>query len=432
MNPPADSQPPGSGAQPLSGVRVLDFAWIGAGALVTKALAELGAEVIRIESHVHPDNLRKAPPFRPGTSGLDASGYFASRNPGKKSVALNMKHPKARDVALSLAAISHVFTSNFRTGVLERWGMTYEDVRKVNPNVVFLAMPMQGQDGPHRSYIGFGSTIAALAGLVHATGIPGRAPAGTGTHYPDHAPNPGHALVALLAAIYHQQRTGEGQHVELSQLESTVNVVGPAVLHSSLGGTVEPAGNRAPGGAPRGAYQCADGEWIVIVCHTEGQWRSLATALDAEQWLTDSRFGTALDRHRNADKLDELLREAVVAREREAVVSMLDRAAVPAGRVNSARDMLGDPHLLARGFWQPVDHPVIGEIPMFHLPFRLDDGAGEARSSRPGSSLPRPSPPRPSLPRPPLLGEHTREVATGVLGLTDEEYDDLVAEGVFH
>jgi benzylsuccinate CoA-transferase BbsF subunit len=399
---------------PLSGVRILDFAWIGAGALVSKALAELGAEVIRIESRVHPDNLRKAPPVRPGTSGLDASGYFASRNPDKKSVALNMKHPKAREVALSLAAQSHVFTSNFRTGVLERWGMTYEDVRKVNPGVVFLAMPMQGQDGPHRGYVGFGSTIAALAGLVHATGVPGRSPAGTGTHYPDHAPNPGHALVALLAAIYHQQRTGEGQYVELSQLESTVNVVGPGVLHSSLGGTVGPAGNRAPGGAPRGVYQCADGEWVVIVCRTEPQWRSLATALDAEHWPADARFGTALDRHRNADPLDGLLRDALVAWQRDAAVSALERAGVPAGPVNSAADMLADPRLRARGFWQPVDHPVIGEIPMFHLPFRMgpDD--------------------RPPMSSPPLLGEHTREVATGLLGLTEQEYDDLVAEGVFH
>lgn len=219
---------------PLVGLRVLDFAWIGAGALVTKALAELGAEIIRVESRARPDNLRSSPPFRPGTSGLDASGYFASRNPGKKSVALNMKHPKSREIALALARHCDVFTSNFRTGVLERWGMSYDDMREVNPRIVYLAMPMQGRDGPHRDYVGFGSTIAALAGLVHASGVPGRPPVGTGTHYPDHVPNPGHALVAVLAAIYRQQRTGDGQLVELSQLESTVNVVGQAVDRKSV------------------------------------------------------------------------------------------------------------------------------------------------------------------------------------------------------
>ncbi len=403
-----------SSGQPLSGLRVLDFAWIGAGALVTKALAELGAEIIRIESRARPDNLRKAPPFRPGATGLDASGYFASRNPGKKSVTLNMKHPKARGIALDLARRSDVFTSNFRTGVLERWRLTYDDVRAVNPRIVYLAMPMQGQDGPHRDYVGFGSTIAALAGLVHTTGIPGRPPIGTGTHYPDHVPNPGHALVALLAAIYHQQRTGEGQFVELSQFESTVNVVGHGIVYSSLGGTIEPTGNRTPGSAPGGAYQCAHGQWLALACRTDDQWRSLAAVLEAPEWLADERFLTALDRRRHADALDDLLRARLAPRPRAAVLAALRKAGVPAGAVNSAKDMLEDSHLQEREFWQWVDHPVIGRIPMFHLPFRTGPG------------------PRPAMTAPPLLGEHTREVATGLLELSDEEFDKLSREGVFY
>lgn len=403
-----------SAGLPLSGIRVVDFAWIGAGALVTKALAGLGAEIIRIESRARPDNLRKSPPFRPGATGLDASGYFASRNPGKKSVALNMKHPKARQVAMDLVRRSEVLTSNFRTGVLERWGMTYDDVREVNPKIVYLAMPMQGQDGPHRDYVGFGSTIAALAGLVHTTAVPGRPPIGTGTHYPDHVPNPGHALVAVLAAIYHQQRTGEGQFVELSQLESTVNVVGHGVMYSSLGGTVEPTGNRTPSSAPRGAYQCADGEWLALACHTDDHWHGLATVLGEPDWLADERFRTILDRRRHADDIDGLLRDKLAPRTRSAVIEALRVAGVPAGAVNSAKDMLEDPHLRERGFWQSVDHAVIGEIPMFHLPFRIGTD------------------PRPAMTPPPLLGEHTREVATELLGLTDEQYDELLADGVFY
>lgn len=398
---------------PLAGLRVLDFAWIGAGALVTKALGELGAEIIRVESRARPDNLRTSPPFRPGTSGLDASGYFASRNPGKKSVALNMKHPKAREIALALAARSQVFTSNFRTGVLERWGMAYEDVRAVNPSIVFLAMPMQGADGPHRDYVGFGSTISALAGLVQTTGLPGRAPVGTGTHYPDHAPNPGHALVALLAAIYHQQRTGEGQYVELSQLESTVNVVGPGILYSSLGGTVTPTGNRSPAGAPRGVYRCAGDEWIAIACRTQAHWHGLVAALD-EPRLRDERFCTALDRRRHADELDAVLGQALAPRPRPDALAALAAAGVPAGPVNNAKDVLDDPYLRARGFWQTVNHAVIGELPMFHLPFRLNNQA------------------RPTLTAPPLLGEHTREVVAEVLGLAGPEYESLVDDGVFY
>lgn len=403
-----------TGARPLDGLRVLDFAWIGAGALVTKALGELGAEVIRIESRARPDNLRQSPPFRPGETGLDGSGYFASRNPGKKSVALNMKHPKARGIAMTIAEQSDVFASNFRTGVLERWGMGYDDVREVNPRIVYLTMPMQGRDGPHRNYVGFGSTIAALAGLVHTTAVPGRAPVGTGTHYPDHVPNPGHALVALLAAIYHQQRTGEGQYVELSQLESTVNVVGHGIVHSSLGGDVRPTGNRLPGCAPRGVYRCASGEWLALSCQTDQHWEAVADVLGRPEWLTDHRFVTVYDRIEHADELDTALAGAVDSVSRAAVVGKLVAAGVPAGPVNSAKDMLVDPHLVEREFWQPVQHKVIGEIPMSHLPFRIGDG------------------PRPTMSPPPLLGEHTKEVATTLLGLTEGQYQDLADDGLFY
>lgn len=400
--------------RPLDGLRVLDFAWIGAGALVTKALGELGAEVIRIESRARPDNLRQSPPFRPGETGLDGSGYFASRNPGKKSVALNMKHPKARAIAMTLAEQSDVFASNFRTGVLERWGMGYDEVCEVNPRIVYLTMPMQGRDGPHRNYVGFGSTIAALAGLVHTTAAPGRAPVGTGTHYPDHVPNPGHALVALLAAIYHQQRTGEGQYIELSQLESTVNVVGHGIMHSSLGGDVRPTGNRVPGCAPRGVYRCASGEWLALSCQSDQHWEALADAVGRSEWLTDRRFATVYDRIDHADELDAELAATVESASRSTVVDKLAAAGVPAGPVNSAKDMLSDPRLVDRQFWQTVQHKVIGEIPMSHLPFRIAGG------------------PRPAMTPPPLLGEHTREVATTLLGLTDREYQEMVDDGLFY
>ncbi|BCI51788.1 CoA transferase [Mycolicibacterium litorale] len=401
-------------SKPLAGLRVLDFAWIGAGALVTKALGELGAEVIRIESRARPDNLRQSPPFPPGVRNLDASGYFASRNPGKKSVALNMKHPGARAIAMTLAEQSDVFASNFRTGVLERWGMGYDDVREVNSRIVYLTMPMQGREGPHRNYVGFGSTIAALAGLVHTTAVPGRAPIGTGTHYPDHVPNPGHALVALLAAIYHQQRTGEGQYVELSQLESTVNVVGHGILQSSIGGDVRPSGNRLPGCAPRGVYRCASGEWLAISCRSDHHWDAMAKELGRPEWLTDSKFATVYDRIEHADQLDAELAATLESVSRSAVVDKLVAAGVPAGPVNSAKDMLNDPHLVEREFWQPVQHRVIGEIPMSHLPFRIGSG------------------PRPTMTPPPLLGEHTREVATTLLGMTDGQYEELAADGLFY
>ena len=141
-----------------------------------------------------------------------------------------MSHPQARQIALTLASRCSIVSNNFRPGVMEKWGLGYGEVAAVNPSVIYLAMPMQGSSGPHRDYIGFGSTIAALCGLVSMAGRPGRPPLGTGTHYPDHVPNPGHALVAVLAAAFHRARTGEGQQIELAQIESTVNMLGPSVL----------------------------------------------------------------------------------------------------------------------------------------------------------------------------------------------------------
>jgi len=229
----------------LAGLRVLDFCWIGAGALVTQTLAMHGAEVIKIESRARPDNLRVAPPVRPGTSGLDASGYFASRNAGKKSFALNLTHPDAIAIAQRLAAASSVVTSNFRPGVMERWSLSYADLGAGRPDLIYLTMPMQGATGPHSRYAGFGSTIAALSGLVAPSGLPGRLPVGTGTHYPDHVPNPGHALVALLAALVHRNRTGRGGRIELSQFESTAGLLGPAMIRYSVTGEQPaPRGNR--------------------------------------------------------------------------------------------------------------------------------------------------------------------------------------------
>lgn len=400
-------------AAPFAGIRVLDFAWVGAGALVTKALAELGAEVVRIESRARPDNLRLSPPFRPGARNLDGSGYFASRNPNKKSVALNMKHPEARDIALALAARSNVVTSNFRTGVLERWGLGYDDVRAVNPGIIFLVMPMQGGDGPHRDFVGFGSTISALSGLVHTSGLPDRPPVGTGTHYPDHVPNPGHALVVLLAALLEQKRTGAGCHLELSQLESTVNVLGPAVLDASLGGSVSAQGNALPGVCPRGVYRVGGDRFVAIACPGPAHWDALLEVLDAKDLATDPRFVTLADREAHRDALDAELAGRIADHDRHELVAALRAVGVPASVVNDPSEVLDDHYLVARDFWPRVDHPVIGDLPLFHLPFTIDGV------------------PRGRMRPPPLLGEHTEEVATGLLGMSPEDYRRRVDEGVF-
>src|SRR4029077_19543723 len=261
----------------FSDLRVLDFCWVGAGAFVTRLLADLGADVIKVESHAHPDNLRLSGPHKNGARHLEGSGYFASRNTNKKSIALNMGRPEARDIARQLARKCSVVTNNFRPGIMERWGRGYAELAAADPALIYLAMPMQGSSGPHRSYIGCGYTIAAISGLVEMSGSAERAPIGTGTHYPDHVPNPGHALVGLLAAIYHRARTGEGQYIELAQIESTVNMMGPALLDwSATGDAARPHGNRRASSVPRGVFPCAGEDcWCAIEVRDDTQWEGL-------------------------------------------------------------------------------------------------------------------------------------------------------------
>jgi len=397
---------------PLAGLRVLDFCWIGAGAFVTKTLAELGAAVYRVESRSHPDNLRLAPPFRPGTEGLEGSGYFASRNSSKKSVAINMSTERGRQIARELASRVDLVTSNFRPGIMERWGLTYDEVRAVNPSVIYLTMPMQGSEGPHSRYVGFGATISALSGLVNLSGEPGRVPIGTGTHYPDHVPNPGHTLVAVMSAIRHRALSGEGQEIQLSQFESTVNTIGPAILETSLGQTPSASGNRVDAAVPHNTFRCADEMWCVISCHTDEQWEALVSTLRLE--LGERPLATVSQRKRNEVGIEEAVAAAVSGWKRTELLEALDRAGIPNAPVNSSRDIVEDPVLWERGFWQNVKHPVIGEMPISRTPFKLVGG----------SLVP--------LIRPPLLGEHTWEVLSQELGMSAEEHERLVGEEVLY
>lgn len=398
----------------LDGLRVLDFCWVGAGALVTKLLAEHGAEVIKVESRARPDSLRITPPFRPGAEGLDGSGYFASRNNDKQSLALNMQRPRSRELARQLASRCDLVTNNFRPGVMERWGLGYEDLRALNPSLLYLAMPMHGSSGPDSQAIGFGSTIAAHAGLVHLSGRPDRDPIGTGTHYPDHIPSPGHALVAVLAALWQRSRTGRGRLIELSQLESTVNLLGPAVV-AATGGAERPGrvGNRVPAHSPSGVFQCSgDDDWCALAARDDDEWRALADVLGEPALAADPRFATLADRKAHEDELEALLAPLVRRRERWELARALQARGVPAWPALSSKDLLEDEHLRARGFWRTLHHPVMGEITAPAAPFK----AGDRRTGPERAA--------------PLLGAQTGAIARSLLGLGDAEIDALTDEEV--
>ncbi|HEY6259727.1 MAG TPA: CoA transferase [Xanthobacteraceae bacterium] len=399
----------------FSDIRVLDFCWVGAGAFVTRLLADLGADVIKVESHAHPDNLRLSGPHKSGARHLEGSGYFASRNTNKKSLALNMTRPEARAIARKLAAKCSVVTNNFRPGIMERWGLGYAELAAADPSLIYLAMPMQGSSGPHKSYIGFGSTIAAISGLVEMSGAPDRAPIGTGTHYPDHVPNPGHALVGLLAAIFHRARTGEGQYIELAQLESTVNLMGPSIMRYAAGGGLpRRSGNRRDGAVPRGVFPCAGEDvWCAIEIEDDRGWQALAEALGRPPWMTDPRLGTLPGRSECIDMVEAKLGEETRRFKAEALVALLQAQGIASAVVETSRDVMEDRQLNARGYWREIDHAEMGRITVNVPPFFAAD---EGRKREPAP--------------PPLLGEQTREIATTLLGLSDSECTRLMNEQV--
>lgn len=403
-----------TGQLPLAGVRITDFTWIGAGSYTTKILADAGAEVIKIESADRVDSLRLAAPYKDGIKGVNRSGYFADRNSSKRSMALNMKHPRALGLVSKLIRQSDIVANNFTPGVMDRFGLGYDAVRAMKEDIIYLAMSMQGSTGPQKHYLGYGATMAAVTGIQQLTGLPGREPAGTGTNYPDHIPNPCHAAFAVLAALRHRRRTGQGQRIDMAQTEPTIALLGPAVLEYTVDGRVPQAcGNRHPQAAPHGVYRCAgDDRWIAIAVMEDVQWCGLRAALGEPAWMTDSALNSAEGRLARVDVVDAQLDRETRRYVVEDLVEVLQRHGVPAGRVSTAADVIVDPQLVHRDHWLRLDHPEMGPSLYNAQPFRnTRSPAGQARPA-------------------PLLGQHTREICNTLLGMSDEEVSRLMEEGV--
>ncbi len=199
----------------LRGIRFADLTWAGAGTFGTKVFSDFGAEVIKIESMTRPDPVRVGGPFKDGIAGANRSGYFASRNSGKKSISLNLKTAEGRDLVRQLVAKSDVVSNNFGPGAMDRLGFGYEELRAIKPDIIYLSMPMYGEDGPRSTMLGVGMTISAVTGLMWMTAYGPGDIVGPGTHYPDHAANPYHAAFAVLAALRQRRRTGQGMKIDL-------------------------------------------------------------------------------------------------------------------------------------------------------------------------------------------------------------------------
>jgi crotonobetainyl-CoA:carnitine CoA-transferase CaiB-like acyl-CoA transferase len=389
----------------------------------TSLLGDLGATVIKVESFPRVPTTRIiGGPAARGFTNNDPTGprpwdraaihNMANRN--KYGVTLNLAHRRGLDVFERLVAITDVVCEAYTAGTLDRLGVSYERMKELKPDIIMVSMPGWGVRGPYKGYVSLGSGIDGFTGHHALRGYPGTDP--TVTPVAQHADAVGAVTLtfAVLAALYHRNRTGEGQWVDVSQVEAFLpHLSRPFMDHVMNGRGFAPAGNRDGHMAPHGCYPCSgDDGWVAIAVSSDSQWRALVRAMGDPDWARDPAFSDALSRHRSQDLLDRHVREWTGTRDKKTVMSMLQEAGVPAQAVLDDEDLYADPHLAARGFFQRVQHPVIGD-------HRYPGYLWNLGESSPAVDIP-----------PATYGEHNRYVYGDLLGMSDEEIDDLEAQGV--
>ena len=399
--------------QAFDGVNVLEFGAGAAGPLATRYLADQGATVVRVESSVRPDFLRLYALTATQRS-LEASPMFAAFNCNKLAITLNLKHPEAHVIALRLVGWADVVAENFAPGAMARFGLAYEDLVKVKPDLVMISTCLHGQTGPERDYPGFGGQGSALSGFNHVTGWPDGEPLGPyGTITDSLAPR--FAAAAVTAALIRRRRTVTmGAYLDVSQVECAIYSLGEAIVQAAVEGTPPGRlGNRSPDGAPHGAFRCAgDERWIAIAIWSDDEWRTLVDQMGGSGWA-DGRFATTAGRLEHVDELEKRIEEWTVTQDRDALAERLQALGIEANPVADLGDCYRDPQLAHRGHFARMNHPVIGEQDYEALGFRL--AASPPRFTHPG----------------PTLGRDNEEVYKGILGLPDDEYERLRADGVF-
>lgn len=404
-------------APPLAGIRVADFTWVWAGPYCTLQLGYMGAEVIRVETHTRLCVTRHMTPMADGKAGPNRSGYFNQYNQNKKSVSINLQSEQGRAVARRLALASDVVTNNFAAGVMDRLGLGYEELRKTKPDIIMITMSGFGETGPLREYVAYGPAQVPLSGLSALTGYKGGPPLHAGFSYGD--PNGGiHGAFAVLAALYHRARTGEGQYIDLSQWETSVAMVAEGVVEYQMTGREpERMGNRDHWMAPHGLFRSKDmaekiagrsiDMWVSIAAANDDQWRRLAGAIGRPELGADPRFATFAARKRNEDELEAIITQWTSQRFAREAEQALQDAGVPAAIASTNKDLFEDPHLNQRGVFVEKEHPEVGVRKHIGPPWRM---------SRTPSGVHRAAP---------VLGQDTDDVMTRVLGYSAEEVAKL-------
>ena len=401
-------------SQALGGIRIIDLTMGWAGPLATRHLADMGADVIKVESCERFDWWRswEATPEWIEDDGAEKSNQFNMVNRNKRGITLDLEQPEGRRLLLELVATANAVVENYSGGVLPKLGLSYDVFRAARENIVLLSMPAFGSTGPWRMFRAYGSTVEHSSGLPHLHGYADDPPSMLHVAYGD-AVGGLNGAAALLTALRHQRRSGEGQYVDLSQVESLFPLAAHGILEFAATGQAPPRrGNFSSTSAPHGVYPCASGEdepdeWLVLQVQSEDQWRALQSLVPE---LRD--FGRLQDRIKRVDALDRVIAAWTHSRSAHALMAELQTHGIPAAATHAMSTLMNDPHLSARGYWQWLERAVVGNQPNPSAPYRL----GTA--------------PVPICAPAPTLGQHNREVLGGILGLDDERLSALEAEGI--
>lgn len=370
----------------LKGVRVLDLCRDLTGPFCSMMMAELGADVVEVEHPVTGDETRHWPPLYP-----DLSGYFASMNRSKRGIAVDLKHPDGLAVIYDLARKADVVMQSFTPGVADRLGVGYEDIRKINPKVIYYSVSGFGHTGPKRGMRGFDPILQAMSGFMSLTGERGRGPVKTIVPVADVSTGI-YGFGSIMGALFWRERTGRSQHIDMSMLDAMVSmltVVGTRYLMTGI--VPERNGTENPQRVPSAAFECADGRYLQLVPN-QRQWARFSAAVGHPEWVDDPRYATPAARVDNQETLYPLVRSTIKQKSADEWIKIFEAATVACSLINTLEDLFNDPQVRAREMVQHYDFPGVGQVPAIGLPFKYSETPSRIRN------------------RPPRLGEHTEEV----------------------
>jgi crotonobetainyl-CoA:carnitine CoA-transferase CaiB-like acyl-CoA transferase len=397
----------------FEGIKVAEFAWVVVGPSTSRYLADHGATVVKVESHKRLDTNRVNGPFFGGVPSPDGSMFYGKHNPNKYCISIDLQSPGGKKLAWKMIEWADIVTESFSPGTMEKWGMGYEDVKKVKSDVIYFSSSMQGRGGPHTPYAGYGQNAVNFCGFSEVTGWTDRLPSPPYGAYTDYV-SCRFAAFAIMSALEYRRRTGKGQYIEQSQFEASIQFFAPPIMDYQINGTILGRnGNRLLHAAPHGVYQCqGDDNWVALGVMNEEQWPVFCQAIGNTALAANKDYATLIQRKKNEDALDKIVTAWTVTHTAEEVEKILQKAGIPSNIVEKPSDIYKDSQLESRHYFTPLEHPFMG-LQKY-----------EAQACFILSKTPRTL----SMPSP-CVGEHNEYVFKELLKMSDDEIAEHIIDG---